>query len=730
MNFPTLLCLLLVHVCAVANIDGAPVQNSQCKRKFKPCAMDLCCCRGSEAYCEGHGKKLGYIPKLRQSIKQVRFMNNFLPQLSREAFKNLSKLALTSLAIVNDGVLNVTTDAFTDLQNLSKLEISTNPRLNETELSLSFGSLQNSNLTTLILKNIGMVSRVPTGFLKHLDGSNITSLILDDNRLVYVSMSDFQYLRCLKHLRLVNNTIREFNVSKGHPTLMVLLLTHNQFGREPPSFCPSEVNTFPRLKSLNLEQNFICDIAPQAWKCLSNLTHLAIGGNVIRYIPNNTISDLTALEVFRVNGMLSVSIKVDKLAFNSTSLRELRFDSNNVIYTKELAQSQSQIFAACKQITYLDISKNNLVHLSDDSITKMLAPLTKLKKLYMVSTRLRSIPETLLKNFPDLQFLNVDGNGIQELGNSLLGPSNLNHLSIQGNNLRVLTPESVPPSIMKTLQTLNLADNSFACSCENLWFRNLISENGTLQGTNISLISWPMRYRCYSPREWNGKLLQSFRPTEASCRTDRLILYVCVSLGSVLLIFAISVPLCVRYRWHIQYMWYKFKKTKTDDETKPLLDEEGNRLPAQPYTYVIYHDSDRNFVHHALRKMVEEDFGYKLYIWHRNAAHGSKANIMFDAIHESSHVLAVISSKFVTDGWCEFQLDIGLEKKNESRKDCLTLLLLENLDRSLLRRSWCVTLVKNATLHWFSDPDLIQSRVCIDQLKSRLKSNYSGSNIE
>ena len=358
------------------------------------------------------------------------------------------------------------------------------------------------------------------------------------------------------------------------------------------------------------------------------------------------------------------------------------------------------------------------MQLSEDDVTEMLSPLTQLERLCISNSYLRSIPKTLLKHFPKLEYFEASGNSITELGESLAGAQNLKSLNIRGNKLRVLKPESFPLSVRKTLLSLNLAFSYFDCTCENLWFRNWIGDDGKPKGTNISLREWPYYYTCGTPKSWNKKLFKNFRPTEASCR---LLLDLYTSLGStggILAVLVVSIPICIRYRWHIQYMWYKLTKRK---KYKDGLDNEENGPQTIPYTYVIYHDSDRNFVHHALRNMLEEDLGFKLYIWHRNAAHGSKANVMFDAIHESYHVLAIVSKTFVTDGWCEFQLDIGLEKKNESRSDCLTLLVLENLDWGLLRKTWCVTLAKNATVHWCSDSKSIQLKVCLDQLKSRLQ---------
>ena len=716
--------LIIAHTAV--QVQATAVEKKDCKtikKVYKPCVRNLCCCLPDEAICEGHGKKLGYIPRLPENITNFIFEHNFLLQLSKESFTNISHLKLIGLQITSDEVFSVTEDAFEGFTELKYLTIDNNPNINKIKLSLSFKSLPKATLRKLELRSIGLTTTIPEHFFAGLEASDIRSLILDNNQLTYLNMRVFHYLRHLVHLSLVNNAIKDINLGNGHPTLTVLDLARNEISRKPPSFCLPKGGVFPKLRSLHLQENFISEIVPQAWKCLSKLAKLRLGRNMIRHIPNNSIADLTFLKEFWVDGMSGsqgINMKIDKSAFNCTSLRILRLDSNYIVFKKE--HLQNNIFSACKNLAVLSISRNNLWELSEDDVTETLSPLTRLEKLYMVNTHLRSIPKTLLRHFPRLQKFELDGNSVQELGMLLIGPHNLTSLNIQDNNLRVLKPESFPLSVRKKLRSLNLGGNSFDCSCENLWFRNWIGDDGKAKGTNITLVQWPNHYKCFTPKAWNGTLLQTFRPTETYCRLESILKISLGTIGAILFMIIVSIPICTRYRWHIQYMWYKLTKTRKDEERRPLLDNEDKKFPAQPYTYVIYHDSDREFVHHALRNLVEDDLGFKLYIWHRNATHGSKANVMFDAIHESSHVLAIISSTFVTDGWCEFQLDIGLGKKNESRSDCLTLLLLENLDLSLLRKSWCVTLIKNATLYWCSEPESIQSRVCTDQLKSRLSS--------
>ena len=715
----TIIFLIIAHIAAFVQYTCG--EKSRCYRPISvPCVQNLCFCAGKGACCEDHGKELRYIPKLPKYVNVFTSMRNYLPQISKQTFTNMSHLRVTKLAFIDDSVLRVTEDAFADLPYLQRLEISSNPKINKTELSMSFKSLTNE-IKTLILKNIGLTTMIPENFFEGLQGSNIRSLHLDNNRLTYVNMSVFQYLPNLELLKITNNAIQEFTVYTGHPSLETLRLTSNEISRKPPSFCPPKGSVFPKLIKLSLDRNLISEIVPQAWKCLSKLTDLRIGGNKILHIPNNAIADLNDLREFWVDGMFvteTVFVRLEKLSFNSTSLRKLVLNSNKIVFSKE--HLQNQIFAACKQIAYLNIDNNNLLDLREDGVSELLSPLAQLERLYMSNTNLLSIPKALLKHFPKLEHFEADNNGITELGESLIGAPNLKSLNIQKNYLRVLKPESFPLSLRKTLRSLNLGGNSFDCSCENLWFRNWISDDGTAKGTNISLKSWPNGYRCATPKSLHYKLLKSFRPTEASCR---LLFNLYISLGSIggiLTVLIISIPICIRYRWYIRYKWYKITRTRKNGE-RSASDDEGNGLQTQPYTYVIYHDSDRDFVHNAFLNLVEEDLGFKLYIWHRNAAHGSKANVMFDAIHESYHVLAIISKTFVTDGWCEFQLDIGLEKKNESRSDCLTLLVLENLDWSLLRKTWCVTLAKNATVHWCSDPKSIQRKVCLDKLNSRLE---------
>ena len=197
----TLIFLIVAHT--VPYIQYTHGERTICKESaFRPCAQNLCWCSRKTACCEGHGHRLRYIPTLPKTIQTIKFFGNFLPQVSRTSFTNISfrNLKLARLDIVNNGVLSITENAFADLPHLHRLDISNNPKINQTELSLSFKSLPKRRLRNLIMGNIGLTAMIPDFFFGGLQSSSTYSLSLESNRLTCVNMSVFQYLPNLVRL--------------------------------------------------------------------------------------------------------------------------------------------------------------------------------------------------------------------------------------------------------------------------------------------------------------------------------------------------------------------------------------------------------------------------------------------------------------------------------------------------------------------------------------------------
>ena len=708
-----ILCVsFLLHALDTALTKAPP--TTTCLQPEKNCGNGVCCCNGVLARCSRLGRNLTYIPVLPSNITKLDFGSNDLRNLSRSTFKNITELSITELQLSNNSIMRLAPDTFEDLKNLSIVSLDHNSNMNKSELSIALGSIQKTRKFEKLVLDKTALTELPDSFFLPMNGSQVRELYLNENMIKSVNIAALRFLPFLQKLNLRKNQLQNFNASIGHRRLEKLVLTENEIARQAPKFCPNKStrNPYPYLRQLYLDKNYISQIASSSWDCLKQLTFLDLRMNVLRKVPNNAFALLTSLTELRLSQMVNSNMKLSPQALNSSSLEKLTLEKNNMVF--KASDVNNNYFKYCTNLTTLDISSNNLKNLRHADITKFLSPLVKLKTLHMVSCHLFVVPPKLFIFLQDLQTLILDGNHISNLDRAFEGARNLKSLALQGNAIKLIGPTTFPNNVRETLNNVTLADNPFECTCDLLWFRSSIGYHGVLTGTNITLLNWPKRYKCRFPSERNGLFLLNYRPTKKSCQKSHLVVVIISVLGSLLLLTLIVTPLMYRYRWYISYWIYRWKQKSDVPERRPLL---GDR---PPYSYVIYNDEDRSFVHNDFRKMVEEDLGLNLYIWHRDAELGAKADVMFDGIHRSSHVIAIVSKNFIADNWCEFQLDVASYVQIERRKEFLTLVILEDIHKALLERSWCVRLTRLETVYWCSELEDIRRKVFDHQIRKRL----------
>ena len=164
----------------------------------------------------------------------------------------------------------------------------------------------------------------------------------------------------------------------------------------------------------------------------------------------------------------------------------------------------------------------------------------------------------------------------------------------------------------------------------------------------------------------------------------------------------------------------KIKTRKNDLEKQPLVNPIELRFDA----YVIYDDEDNEFVHNDLLHVVEDKLGYKLHIWHRNAESGAKLEVVVDAIYNSENVIAIVSKRFMKNSWCQFAMDVAMDRQMDIHREHIFLIILEEVELTSLSKYWCVILTRTPTAYWCDDESDIKRRVfeqkCMKELGTPL----------
>ena len=692
-----------------------------CQRGKKKCGESFCCCNETYAICQN--TKLTYIPKLPKTINALNFRGNNVKTLSKYTFTNISEPNLLYLDLMSNGLENIHSDAFANLFSLEKLSLQNNTHLNYTQFSKSLYNIS-QRLLSLTLDSTGLES-LPDTIFDGLRQTSIKSIDLQKNSITTLNENAFYHLSSLRKLDLSNNLIREIPATgngsrSGHKYIEILNLANNQFVYWPPWFCDSSMNgksLYPRLKSLELRGNAIMVLTRTAWSCLKSLQRLYLSQNVIQDLNNDIFVDLISLRKLLISYMAKPFRKIEPRAFHNSRLTDLQFDHNWIDFKPNSAIPYDTLFIYCPNLTKLLIGYNDIRNITDGKLVTLLSPLSKLTYLHLGGARMYEIPENLFSKFTNLTKLYLGSNKIKAFNpNAFINVTKLKVLHLDANQIQVIN-DSFPVTLRQSLKELHLSNNPFSCafctSNNNIWFRNWIDSS------KIRFPKWPSYYRCASPPKEKGTLFQSHHPTEKDCIQKDPMIVAYVTIGVFILVFTVFGIVGYKTRWYIRYYTIKFGKRctfgwKDDPEKQRLL---GNELRYD--VYVIYHDNDRAFVRNEILKFMEEENHYKLFIWDRDFTAGDQTvGIVVDNICKSNHVIAVISRSFLKDQWCDFQLAVSVDRQIELKRNYLTLLIMEDVDKNLLSKSWCVLFTKTPVAEWCDKKNDIRRKLYEHQILS------------
>lgn len=102
---------------------------------------------------------------------------------------------------------------------------------------------------------------------------------------------------------------------------------------------------------------------------------------------------------------------------------------------------------------------------------------------------------------------------------------------------------------------------------------------------------------------------------------------------------------------------------------------------------------------------------------------------MVENIYRSNFVIAVVSRKFLKDQWCEFQLAVTIDRQVDLKRSFLLLITLEDVERTLLSKSWCVLLTKTPTVEWCDKKNDIKRKLFDQQITTTIPHRDSNRNV-
>ena len=162
-------------------------------------------------------------------------------------------------------------------------------------------------------------------------------------------------------------------------------------------------NGLTNLEKLSLNDNGISEILPRTFENLSRLKELYLRNNIIKHLNNDVFSGLSSLTVLNLDHNDLQYIHPDTL-LRLPKLRELHLHSN-----KALQVPTDRPFIYSHSLTYLAISHSNIPSLAVETFSNLFA----LKQLDVNGNKLRTLDINILKAWPKLFILYLQGNPLQ-----------------------------------------------------------------------------------------------------------------------------------------------------------------------------------------------------------------------------------------------------------------------------------------------------------------------------
>ncbi|CAH1397409.1 unnamed protein product [Nezara viridula] len=389
--------------------------------------------------------------------------------------------------------------------------------------SLEAGSVP-PTLQTLSVSN-NLIASFPTDFLE--ESKRISWLYLRDNLINRIPYYNFKHRKKLEKLDLGENCIKEIPMNPFNGTLSVrdLNLDLNEIrtlgpnafnGLSPGRVYLSQngleeihIDAFAGLEStleyLDLGGNLLQEV-PKALSRLKKLKYLYLPSNNISHIPNDTFNNYSGtLGALSLHGNRLEAIPADALR-GCGKLYHLNIGYNHIMEITEedfehwgesldtlllmnnrLVQIHGHTFRQTPRLRELSLSFNKISAIDTDAFVDVEDSLESLEISFGLYQE--EFPEDFLKPLRSLVWLALDNNSFRSISQSALYSfKNLQYLNLDGNRLSMIPVGLFHPSVHRNLRDIRFSYNHIM-SVDPHTFTNLVSlQSIVLSGNQIKIL--------------------------------------------------------------------------------------------------------------------------------------------------------------------------------------------------------------------------------------------------
>lgn len=621
-----------------------------------------CICRGQIAECT----HLSYIPRLPKSIRNVLIKNGQFNVISATSFQNLSSQNIIKLSMINNNVKTITRKSFLLLKQLKYLEISKEPimKTKELQLALKYAKLER------VLSIRFSYNKWRTFPFEIIDVfPHVRYINLKGNKIESINWTSISTEKQVLALHLENNIIESLNLDSCS-RLNVSLIPLLTLGLDSNKIVKLEhLDCLPRLKELNLNNNFKFELLPSTFSYLKNLQRLSMWNNFIHKIPPHTFVDLPKLQRLTLSSDGKSFITLQPHVFDIPSLEELYI--RRAIFRFD--ETTTDIFKKLINLKILDMSYNTIGRTNLSSTLKtILLPLRSIRTLLLDSLNLVYIPEGLFSNFPFLERISLRNNKINIFTNGYLHFGNLStlrNLDMSVNRLNYIYEKSFTRKVFFSLKQVDFSRNVFTCRCDLSWFIKW------MESSKIKFQSSSRYYQCWEPASMKYKSIIEYRPTKQECFPLNPIYTTVVSVLFSGFLMVIFLSIALRCQPTIKNYIYLMRLYYRRRSTIPFEDSNSFDYDA----FVIYCSADSQWVHTILLTKIEGE-GFRLCVHQRDFEPGEAITGNVDNfLKKSWKVIVVMSNEFSKSEWCQWEVDVVQERRRRLGRDVIVLITLENV---------------------------------------------------
>ncbi|KAF7270886.1 uncharacterized protein LOC143204824 [Rhynchophorus ferrugineus] len=319
-------------------------------------------------------------------------------------------------------------------------------------------TLHNVSEGELDLKHVRHLSWTESGIVRIKDclvnPENLKSIDLSQNNISHLENYQFGNFSSLLQMNLSFNRITDLPryVFKNQK-LRSLSLSHNLL-----QALPFQVFATEHMTELDLSYNYLATFLDHFFKFNKYIEVLLLNNNRITKLTSNALADLAELRHLDLSNNLLSSFS--KGLFDSLNKLQYLNLANN-----PLDKLASGTFRGLKYLRRLNLSGNRLTRFSFG----LLHFSPGLVELTIDDTDIEEIHNSEMLGVPLLQNLSIRNNKrLREIETYVLADTPaLRRLDISGNSLTFL-PQSI--ANLSQLFHLNISDNPWACDCRMYWF--------------------------------------------------------------------------------------------------------------------------------------------------------------------------------------------------------------------------------------------------------------------